>query len=90
MSSSDSENSDNSEAQNNDEINKKPNGAAKHNIITFTVKLSNLTESKQPEGDVYSTALNMVHLPTEVASINEMGEALDSLDDLRCAGELKR
>lgn len=39
-------------------------------------------QSRLPEGDAYSTALNMAHLPTEVASINEMGEEIDSFDKL--------
>lgn len=38
--------------------------------------------SVRPKGDVLSTALNMVHLPTEIASINEMGEIIDSMDTL--------
>lgn len=40
----------------------------------------NLSFSAQ--GCALSTALNMVHLPTEVASINEMGDELDSMDIL--------
>jgi hypothetical protein len=38
--------------------------------------------SIQAEGQALSTALNMAHLPTEVASINEMGEEIDSFDKL--------
>lgn len=45
-------------------------------------KFAQIGQSQCPEGNALSTALNMVHLPTEVASINELGEMIDSLDNL--------
>lgn len=46
-------------------------------------KLNNKdNQSDYPQGSVLSTAINMAHLPTEVASMNEMGDMLDSFDML--------
>ena len=50
----------------------------KHNLAGYQGQ----EQSQLPEGNALSTALNMVHLPTEIASINEMGEVIDSLDKL--------
>lgn len=38
--------------------------------------------SRVPFGTPLSTALNMVHLPSEIASINELGDRIDSIEQL--------
>ena len=59
-------------------------GVMEYRVTTMARAINPIkyAESRLPEGDAYSTALNMVHLPTEVASINELGEVIDSLDNL--------
>lgn len=39
-------------------------------------------KSRLPLGTPLSTAINMVHLPSEIASINELGDKIDSIEQL--------
>lgn len=39
-------------------------------------------KSRLPLGTPLSTALNMVHLPSEIASMNELGDKIDSIEQL--------
>jgi hypothetical protein len=53
---------------------------AKKNKIPF---VNNSEEkSRVPKGTPLSTALNMAHLPSEIASINELGDRIDSISKL--------